>query len=141
METVRDGFVGRRIDRSAMRDGQSDHAIERPCRRAGMPVRYSHTLRHAYGTHTALFGVSPWRLQAWLGHKRCDETMLCVHVAESHRRDIPRRQSWQPSYSRVCPQILSRDLHHRQSCRPGRLTPRPNLRHLLVPSPSGVAQW
>jgi hypothetical protein len=36
-----------------------------------------------------LFGVNPWRLQAWLGHKRIDETMLYVHVAENHRRDIP----------------------------------------------------
>jgi hypothetical protein len=36
-----------------------------------------------------MFGVNPWRLQAWLGHKRIDETMLYVHVAENHRRDIP----------------------------------------------------
>jgi hypothetical protein len=33
--------------------------------------------------------VNPWRLQAWLGHKRIDETMLYVHVAENHRRDLP----------------------------------------------------
>jgi hypothetical protein len=33
--------------------------------------------------------VNPWRLQAWLGHKRIDETMLYVHVAEAHRRDLP----------------------------------------------------
>jgi len=36
-----------------------------------------------------MFGVNPWRLQAWLGHKRIDETMLYVHVAENHRREIP----------------------------------------------------
>jgi hypothetical protein len=29
------------------------------------------------------------RLQAWLGHKLIDETMLYVHVAENHRREIP----------------------------------------------------
>ena len=34
-------------------------------------------------------GWNPWRLQAWLGHKRIDETMLYVHVAENHRREIP----------------------------------------------------
>jgi site-specific recombinase XerD len=51
-----------------------------------------HRLRHSSGTHTALFGVNPWRLQAWMGHKRIDETMLYVHVAETHRRDI-RRES------------------------------------------------
>jgi hypothetical protein len=36
-----------------------------------------------------LFGVNPWRLQSWMGHKRIDETMIYVHVAETHRRDIP----------------------------------------------------
>ena len=45
--------------------------------------------RHTFGTHAALFGVNPWRLQAWLGHKRIDETMLYVHVAESHAREWP----------------------------------------------------
>jgi site-specific recombinase XerD len=33
--------------------------------------------------------VNPWRLQAWMGHKRIDETMIYVHVAETHRRDLP----------------------------------------------------
>ena len=48
-----------------------------------------HVLRHTFGTHAALLGVNPWRLQSWMGHKRIDETMLYVHVAEHHRRDIP----------------------------------------------------
>src|SRR5262249_34246298 len=59
------------------------------CRRAGLPVRGWHTLRHTFGTHAALFGVNPWRLQTWLGHKRIDETMLYVHVAEAHTREWP----------------------------------------------------
>ena len=54
-----------------------------------MPFRLFHTLRHTFGTHAALFGVNPWRLQAWLGHKRIDETMLYVHVAEAHPRELP----------------------------------------------------
>ena len=33
--------------------------------------------------------MNPWRLQAWMGHKRIDETMIYVHVAETHRRDLP----------------------------------------------------
>ena len=41
------------------------------------------------GTHAALFGVNPWRLQAWMGHKRIDETMIYVHVAEVHGRELP----------------------------------------------------
>jgi hypothetical protein len=36
-----------------------------------------------------LFGVNPWRLQAWMDHKRIDETMLYVHVAETHARELP----------------------------------------------------
>ncbi len=44
---------------------------------------------HTFGTHAALFGVNPWRLQSWMGHKRIDETMIYVHVAENHRREIP----------------------------------------------------
>jgi hypothetical protein len=36
-----------------------------------------------------MFGVNPWRLQAWMGHKRIDETMLYVHVAQGHRRALP----------------------------------------------------
>jgi hypothetical protein len=33
--------------------------------------------------------VNPWRLQTWMGHKRIDETMLYVHVAEAHARELP----------------------------------------------------
>ena len=45
--------------------------------------------RHSFGTHAALFGVNPWRLQTWMGHKRIDETMLYVHVAGAHARELP----------------------------------------------------
>jgi hypothetical protein len=33
--------------------------------------------------------VNPWRLQVWLGHKKIDETMIYVHVAEAHARNWP----------------------------------------------------
>ena len=33
--------------------------------------------------------MNPWRLMTWMGHKRIDETMLYVHLAEQHRRVIP----------------------------------------------------
>ncbi len=89
MEVIRDGLVIRNLDGTAKSDRQAVRAIERICRRAGLPVRLFHTLRHTFGTHAALFGVNPWRLQAWLGHKRIDETMLYVHVAESHAREWP----------------------------------------------------
>ncbi len=60
LETVRDGFVVRSLDGRPKTDGEADHAIERICRRAGLPIRYWHTLRHSLGTHAALFGVNPW---------------------------------------------------------------------------------
>jgi integrase len=89
LETIREGFVVRNLDGTAKRDDQADAAMRRICRRAGLPVRLFHTLRHTFGTHAALFGVNPWRLQAWMGHKRIDETMLYVHVAEAHHRALP----------------------------------------------------
>jgi hypothetical protein len=33
--------------------------------------------------------LSPARFMTWMGHKRIDETMLYVHVADQHRRAIP----------------------------------------------------
>jgi len=89
LEVVRDGFVVRNLDGSAKTDGQANAVIVRLCSRAGLPLKRWHTLRHTFGTHAALFGVNPWRLQSWMGHKRIDETMIYVHVAENHRREIP----------------------------------------------------
>jgi integrase len=89
METIREGYVVRNLDGSQKTDGQANAVILRICRRAGLPVKRWHTLRHTFGTHAALFGVNPWRLQSWMGHKRIDETMIYVHVAEQHRREIP----------------------------------------------------
>jgi hypothetical protein len=89
MSVIRDGLVVRNLDGSAKTDDQADKTMGRICRRAGLPVRLFHTLRCGFGTHAALFGVNPWRLQAWLGHKRIDETMRYVHVAEAHQRELP----------------------------------------------------
>jgi len=36
-----------------------------------------------------MFGVNPWKLMLWMGHKRIDETMLYVHFAEAHLRPLP----------------------------------------------------
>ena len=90
MSVIREGLVVRDLDGTAKTDSQANCAIERICRRARLLIRYWHTLRHSFGTHAALFGVNPWRLQTWLGHKRIDETMLYVHVAEAHHRELPK---------------------------------------------------
>lgn len=89
LEHVRTGFVVRNLDGTQKTDGQCWKAVKRICRRAGLPERGWHALRHTFGTHAALLGVNPWRLQAWMGHKRIDETMLYVHVAGNHLRPLP----------------------------------------------------
>jgi integrase len=91
MSVVREGFVVRKVDGSQKTDGEASWWMARICRRAGLPVHYWHRLRHCYGTHAALFGVNPWRLQSWMGHKRIEETMLYVHVAETHARELPEK--------------------------------------------------
>ena len=91
---LQQGYVLQNPDGSPLSDGQTIHAIFRICDRAGLgeeqyPKRSWHVLRHTFGTHAALFGANPWRLQAWLGHKRIDETQRYVHVAEAHQRQWP----------------------------------------------------
>ncbi len=88
LDHVRTGFIVRNLDGTQKTDGQCCKAINRICRRAGLPERGWHALRHTFGTHAALFGVNPWRLQAWMGHRRIDETMLYVHVASDHLRPL-----------------------------------------------------
>jgi integrase len=89
LDVVRTGLVVTDRDGTPLSDGQANWTIGRICRRAGLPQRGWHSMRHSFGTHAALFGVNPWRLQAWMGHKRIDETMLYVHVAEAHPRELP----------------------------------------------------
>jgi integrase len=91
LEELRRGFVVRNLDCSPMTDGQTTHVIYRMCDEAELPHRGWHVLRHAFGTHAALFGANPWRLMLWLGHKRIDETMIYVNLAEAHKRTIPPR--------------------------------------------------
>jgi len=89
LEVVRVGYVVRNDDGEPLTDGQTTHAVRRICRKAGLPERGWHSLRYSFGTHSALLGVNPWRLQAWMGHGRIDETMLYVHVAASRMRPLP----------------------------------------------------
>ena len=58
---VREGYVVRNLHGSTKSDGQANCVIRRICRRAQLPAKRWHTLRHTFGTHAALFGVNPWR--------------------------------------------------------------------------------
>lgn len=89
LDQLRTGLVLRDLDGSAKTDRQADCALWRICDRAGLPRRGWHTLRHTFATHAAMFGVNPWRLMRWLGHKRLDVTMVYVNMAEAHARPIP----------------------------------------------------
>jgi integrase len=81
--------VIRTNDGAAMNDNETKYRCYRICRAAGPPEHGWHTLRHSFGTHAAMFGVNPWKLMQWIGHKRVDETMLYVHFAEAHMRPYP----------------------------------------------------
>ena len=89
LEVVRTGYVVCQPDGSPLTGGMVDAAIDRICRRAGLPERRWHVLRHGFGTHAAMFGVNPWTLMNWMGHKRIDETMRYVHFAGGHMRPLP----------------------------------------------------
>lgn len=88
LSVVRTGLVVRNDDGTAIGDGQASHTSYRICRKAGLPEEGWHRLRHSFGTRAARFGVNPWRLQKWMGHKRIDETMRYVHVAEEREREL-----------------------------------------------------
>jgi integrase len=90
LDTNRTGFVIRTSEGNGMTDNETKYHCYRICRAAGLPERGWHNLRHAYGTHAAMFGVNPWKLMTWMGHKRIDETMLYVHFAEAHLRPLPK---------------------------------------------------
>src|SRR5262249_11715998 len=89
LDAIRRGYVVPNKDGTPLRDAQTSHATYRICRRAKLEERGWHVLRHAFGTHAALFGVNPWVLMGWMGHKRIDETMLYVNVANAHMRPTP----------------------------------------------------
>src|SRR5262249_49985451 len=64
LDTIRTGFVIRN-DGSQRNDNETKYHCYRICRAAGLPERGWHTLRHAYGTHAAMFGANPWKLMQW----------------------------------------------------------------------------
>jgi integrase len=89
LSVVREGFVLRNAKGNWIADTVAKMHMYRICRRAGLPERGWHILRHTFGTHAAMFGVNPWSLMSWMGHKRMEETMGYVHVAQHRRRELP----------------------------------------------------
>lgn len=89
LDQIRAGFVVRKLDGAGQTDNETKYWCYRICSLAGLPKRGWHILRHSFGTHAARFGVNPWSLMLWMGHRRMEETMLYVNLAHSHRRPIP----------------------------------------------------
>jgi integrase len=89
ISTIREGLLLRNVDGSSLTDSYVHDLLYRTCRLAGLPERGWHILRHSFATHAAMFGINPWTLNAWMGHKAMEETMRYVHVAEHHHREIP----------------------------------------------------
>ena len=55
----RRGYVVCNPDGTPFRVGQVYSSLHRICRRADLPERGWHLLRHSFGTHAAMFGVNP----------------------------------------------------------------------------------
>jgi integrase len=92
LQVVREGVIIKGLAGQAKNDeNQLKNMMYRVCRLAGLPERGWHALRHSFGTHGAMLGVNPWRLMTWMGHKRIDETLRYVHMAEGHPRDLPQQ--------------------------------------------------
>jgi integrase len=77
------------LDGAAMTDGQMDRRIDIIYRRAKLAEAGWHRLRHTYATDAARFGVNPWTLMQWLGHKSIEQTLEYVNLAKQHQRPIP----------------------------------------------------
>src|SRR5258708_39487531 len=60
LPVVREGLVVRGVLGEAKNEeNQVKNLMYRVCRKAGLPERGWHSLRHSFGTHAALFGVNP----------------------------------------------------------------------------------
>lgn len=55
---------------------------------AGFPERGWHVFRHTFATDAARFGVNPWTLMRWLGHKSLTQTFAYLDYARDHSRPI-----------------------------------------------------
>ncbi len=80
-------FLNRDDEPLGERGVQKLHA--KYCALAGITKRISpHSLRHTFASYKAEAGVSPFQLQAWLGHSSLDTTQIYVHLARKNAKKI-----------------------------------------------------
>jgi hypothetical protein len=80
VSTVREGCYF-----DATIESRSPTSLRMRCSTAKLPERGWQILRRSFATHAAMFGINPWTINAWLGHKN-------IHFAEQHRLEIPARR-------------------------------------------------
>lgn len=89
LNRIRRGYVICNDDGTQKSDNQCTKANYRICRRAGLPERGWHLLRHTFATDAARYAVNPFALMQWLGHKALTETLGYIDFAKNHARPIP----------------------------------------------------
>jgi len=64
--------------------------LKRSCMAAGIAKRVTpHTLRHSYATHMLELGVDIRYIQAMLGHRRPETTMIYTHISTHKIQNLP----------------------------------------------------
>lgn len=84
------GYVFQAKDGTPLHHSTIRDALERQCRRAGVPRVGWHALRHTFATELAAKGVPLHVVQSLLGHSSITTTMRYAHVAPSAREDAVR---------------------------------------------------
>jgi site-specific recombinase XerD len=61
---------------------------------AGIAKQFScHSLRHTCATHKAAKGLTPWQIQALLGHEKVETSLIYVHLATTDTRKLMEQTS------------------------------------------------
>jgi integrase/recombinase XerD len=61
---------------------------------AGIAKQFScHSLRHTCATHKAAKGLTPWQIQALLGHEKVETSLIYVHLANTDTRKLMEQTS------------------------------------------------
>lgn len=82
---VIEGPNGRKYSTSSIRK-----ILKRACKAAGIQKKVTpHTLRHSYATHMLELGVDIRYIQAMLGHRRPETTMIYTHISSQKIENLP----------------------------------------------------
>lgn len=86
------GFLFPALDGEPYTDHPVRDVLERIYERSGVRRRDRsvwHLFRHTFGSHAVLFGVNPYRLMVWMGHKSLEQGLTYVTWAAEHPWPVP----------------------------------------------------